>query len=100
MYRPPLDPRDRSATTTPTWRTIFVRYAIVAAVPISLWTVSQPVTATLALGAIAVLGIGARRGYRLVRCFYDCESMAFDLGGKARITIRQAPTDDRCCPAR
>lgn len=100
MHKPPLDPRDRPSRTAPTWRAIFARFGVVAAVPILLWAVSQPVIATLALAAVVALGVGARRGYRLVRCFYDCESMAFDLGGKARITIRQAPTDDRCCPTR
>jgi hypothetical protein len=100
MYRPPSDPRPRSTTSGPTWRALLVRYAIVAAVPILLWAVSQPVTAVLALGAIAVLGTAARRGYGLVRCFYDCQAMIFDLGGVARITIRQAPTDEPCCPTR
>ncbi|MFT4885218.1 MAG: hypothetical protein ACI8U4_002740 [Natronomonas sp.] len=98
MYQPPLDPRPDSVATAPTWRALLVRYAVVAAVPILLWAISQPVTAVLALGAIAALSIGARRGYGLVRCFYDCQAMIFDLGGVARITVRQTPTDDQCCP--
>jgi hypothetical protein len=96
MYQPPLGPRP--GATEPTWRTLLVRYAVVAAVPILLWAVSQPVASLLALGGIAAIGIAARRGYGLVRCFYDCEAMVFDLGGKARITISQAPTDEPCCP--
>lgn len=98
MYQPPFDPRDSSAARTPSWRGVFARYAILAAVPVALWAVSQPVTAALTLGAVAALGIVTRRGYGLARCFYDCEAMTFDLGGTARITVTQTPTDDRCCP--
>lgn len=98
MYQPPFDPRPNSVATAPTWRALLVRYAVVAAVPILLWAVSQPVTAVLAVGAIAALSIATRRGYGLVRCFSDCQAMVFDLGGVARITVRQAPTDEPCCP--
>lgn len=98
MYQPPLDPRDSSAATAPSWRAIFARYAILAAVPIALWAISQPMVAVLTLGAIAGLSFATRRSYRLARCFYDCEAMTFDLGGTARITIKQTPTDDLCCP--
>lgn len=99
MYQPPFDPRPSSAADAPTWRAILVRYAVVAAIPMLLWIISQPVTGILTLAAVAGMGIGARRGYGLVRCFYDCQAMVFDLGGTVRITIRQAPTD-ACCPTR
>lgn len=96
MYEPPLDPRDSAATTTPTWKAIVARYAFVAAFPVLLWAVSNPVFAVLAGGGVAASYLGARHGYRLARCFRDCKAMTVDVAGTARITVRQVPSDDPC----
>ncbi|MFC4450136.1 hypothetical protein [Halorussus aquaticus] len=96
MYRPPSDSRESAIVEEYTWSDILLSYAVVAAIPAALWFVSQPLTGTVLLAVVAGLVVAARRAYELVRCFYDCPGMAFDLGGKARITVTQIPTDDSC----
>lgn len=94
MHRPPLDPRDRPLIETPTWRNVLVSYAMVAAIPLLLWVVSQPLVGSVTLAAVVGLLVGGRRAYRLTRCFYDCQGFTFDLGGKAQITVTQIPIDE------
>ena len=94
MFRPLFDPRDRLLIDQPTWRSVLVSYALVAAIPVLLWIVSRPLAGTVILASIAVLFVGGRRVYRLIRCFYDCQGFTFDLVGKAQITVTQIPTDE------
>jgi len=94
MYRPLPDSHDRSALDRLTWRGILVGYATVAAFPLLLWVVSRPVAGTAAVATILGLITGARRAHRLVRCFYDCRVVTFDLAGDVRITVGQVPRDD------
>lgn len=99
MYRPPHSPGspalDRATWhRRPTWRSILVSYATIAAIPILLWVVSEPLTGAAVLAAVVGLSIGARRAHRLVRCFHDCRALTFDLGGEVRITVAQPPTDE------
>lgn len=93
MVRPPLDPQDPPLIESPKWRSVFASYALMAAIPLLLWIVSQPVAGTVTLAGIASLFIGGRRANRLVRCFYDCQRLTFDLLGRAQITITQIPTE-------
>jgi hypothetical protein len=67
---------------------------MVIAIPFVIWIVSQPLTGIVVLTAIVALFTGTRRAYRLARCFYDCEAFAFDVGGKARITVTQLSAED------
>lgn len=67
---------------------------MIAAIPASLWIVSRPLAGTAVLAAVAGLVVGARRTYRLARCFRDCQGFAFDVAGRARITVARTPTDD------
>lgn len=94
MYRPPSDPRNRIAQKNPTWRNIIVSYLMVIAIPLALWAFSQPVAGAVVIAALVGLFSGARRAYTLARCFEHCQGFAFDLAGKARITVRQIPADD------
>ncbi|WP_227373662.1 hypothetical protein [Haladaptatus halobius] len=94
MFRPPLDPGDRPLIDQPTWRSIIVSYALMAAIPLLLWIVSQPLAGTVTLAGIAGLLVGGRRVYRLIRCFYDCQRFTFNLGGKAQITVAQIHADE------
>lgn len=94
MFRPPLDPRDRPLVEQPTWRSVLVSYAVVAAIPLLLWVVSRPLAGTVTLGAVAGLIVGGRRAYGLTRCFYDCQGFTFDLVGKAQITVARIPADE------
>lgn len=67
---------------------------MLAAIPTLLWVVSRPLAGTAALVAVAGLVVGVRRAYRLARCFRDCQGFAFDVAGRARITVARTPTDD------
>lgn len=100
MILPPIDPRYRPAPTEPTWQNILVSYAMIAAVPALLWVVSQPPTRIVGVAAVVGLFVVARRLHRLIRCFYDCQGLAFDLGRSVRITITQPSagevTDQQC----
>lgn len=94
MYAPPPpDPRGRPVHKHPTWRSVLVSYALVAAIPLLLWVVSRPLAGTAAIAAVVGLSIGARRAYRLIRCVRDCQGLAFDLVGRVRITITRPPAD-------
>lgn len=94
MILPPIDPRYRPAPTQPTWRNILVSYAILASVPALLWVVSQPSTRIAGVVAVVGLALVARRLHRLIRCFYDCQGFAFDLGQRVRITITQPQSSE------
>ena len=96
MYIPPLDPRDDPVTNPPTSRGVLATYAVLAAVPLLLWVVSQPLTGTVAVVTIAGVVIGARRTAGMVRRFRECGGFAFDLGGSVRVCISQPQLDDVC----
>jgi len=101
MSRPPLDPRDRIALRNPTWRNVLVSYAMVLAVPVALWAVSQPLAGGVVVATLAGLVVAARRAYGLVRCFRQCREFAFHVGETARITVTRTPGDEvnaaNCC---
>ncbi|WP_157971746.1 hypothetical protein [Halorussus litoreus] len=101
MSRPPLDPQDRIALRNPTWRNVLVSYAMVLAVPIALWAVSEPLAGAVVVATLAGLAVATRRAYGLVRCFRQCRGFAFDLGETARITVTQTSSDEvnaaNCC---
>lgn len=95
MFRPPHDPHDPPRITNPTWWSILVSYALVAAIPLLLWAITNPLAGTVSLVGVAGLIIGGRHAYRLRRCFYQCQELTFRLGETAQITVTQLPTDDR-----
>lgn len=94
MHGPPLDPRYRPPTEQLTWKKVLASYATMAAIPVALWVVSRPLAGTAALAAVVGLVVVGRRAYRLARCFHDCRGFTIDLGGKARVTVAQIPTDE------
>lgn len=101
MHIPPTDPRDRFATKQPTWGNVLAAYALMAAVLLLLWAVSNPLAGAIALAAIVGLSVGARRAVRLIRCFQDCREFAVDLVGNVRITVTRTSPDSRVhgsCP--
>jgi hypothetical protein len=67
---------------------------VVAAFPVIFFVASHPLPSAVVLTTAVGLVAAARRTARLVRCFYDCEGIAFDLGGRVRITVAQTPIDD------
>ena len=96
MYIPPLDPRDDPVTSLPTSRGILAIYATLAAVPLLLWLVSQPLTGAVAVVTTAGAVIGVRRTAGLLRCFRECGGFAFDVGGSVRVCVSQSQLDDVC----
>lgn len=94
MYGPPIDPRDVPTVDEPSWARILVAYAAIPAVLLIMWGASRPLAAVVVLASFAVLTTAVRRTSRLVQCFYECERMVFDLGGRVRITIRQPVVDE------
>lgn len=92
MIQPSFDHRSRPASREPTWQQILVSYAMLAAIPAVLWIAAQPSTRILAVVAAVGVYVTTRRLHRLLRCFYDCKAMTFDIGESVRITIRQPST--------
>ena len=91
MYIPPIDPRDHAATRQPTWRNVLVAYALLAAVALSLWVVSNPVAGAVLVVAIAGLAVGGHRAVELGRCLVECREFAVDLVGDVRVTVTKNP---------
>ncbi|MFB6234873.1 MAG: hypothetical protein ABEH81_00485 [Halopenitus sp.] len=96
MRDPTRDPRRRSAPDQPTWDSVLLSYVMVAAIPAVLWIVANPVIGLVAVGTIASLGLGARKAAELIRCFYQCRRLAFDVGDVARVTVCQRPAEELC----
>lgn len=96
MREPRRDPRRRPVPDRLTWDKVLASYGLIAAIALVLWAVSNPLAGSLAFGTIAGLLYGARRTAPLVRCFYNCRRLAFDVGDRARITIERPPVDEPC----
>lgn len=93
MYVPPIDPRDPTESTQPTWQNVAISYALLGAVLLSLWVISNPVAGTAALTAFAVVAVGGHRTVGLVRCLRDCGAFAFDPVGDVRVTVSRRSAD-------
>lgn len=103
MYRPPSDPgappaRRRSDSSTrpaphrwawedPSRRDLLVTYALLAAVPLSLWAVAHPTAGALAVATVAGLVTVGRRAAAVARCLATCRQLTFDLAGDIRVTV-------------
>lgn len=96
MRDPNRDPRRRPALDEPTWDHVLVSYAMVAAIPVVLWTLANPAIGLVTIGAIASLALGARKAAGVVRCFYECRRLAFDVGDVARITVCRRAAEEPC----
>jgi len=94
MHRPP-DPRYRPPPDEPTWGSILIVFAMIAAVPMLLWIASTPLAGVL-LAAFAGLLVGARRVVGLTRCAPTCRQLTVDLGSTVQITVT---TRWDCAPA-
>lgn len=100
MYPPP--PRDRPYLDTPSWSDLGVTYALVAALPVVLWAVSNPVAS---IAGVAT-GFGLRRAYlsgrkRLKQGLRD-RTVSVQLGQTIHIRITRPgdsthPQSDACC---
>lgn len=99
MYQPPSESRDSPLVDQPTWRSVLAAYAVMAAVPLSLFAVSNPLAGTAVFASLGALAVGARRTATLVECFHECQGFAFDVAGRVRITVAQPSSGDRCQPS-
>lgn len=97
MQRRPPGPRRRTAVDQPTWRAIFASYALVAALFLAMWTVSNPVAGAIAFTGFVGLAVGLRRVAELARCFHECGGFTVDLAGKARVAICRPDLDTSAC---
>jgi hypothetical protein len=96
MFKPPLDPSERSAPREISWRNVAGAYGLVAVVLFAA-VVRQLWTSTLSLIATAVLLVGLQRVYILTRRFSEDEMLTFSLGGKVEVTVAQLSPDEANC---
>lgn len=69
---------------------------MVAAIPVLLWLVSNPLSGVATALAVAGVAAGTRKAATLVRYCEECRRVAFDVGGTATITVTGRPVDDAC----
>lgn len=91
--RPPHDPRYLRDPTDPTWQSLLVSYALVAAILPVLWFVSYPVFGSIVVVTAVGIGVALRRAWRLRRCFHHCGGFSLDLAGRMRIAVTQPDVD-------
>ena len=96
MYRSPMEPPEGPLPRPPNERGLLVGYAMVAAIPLSLWAASSPLAGAVVLGALYGLVVAGRRASRLVRCFHDCGGFHVDLGGRLRIAVCDPSVETAC----
>jgi len=88
------DPHKRTTYGRLTWTDILLSYAMAAALPVLLWSASDPVTAGVLTLSAAFVVVTARRTRELARCLRECRSVAFDLPGTVSVTVAWGPTCD------
>lgn len=94
MQQPPSDPIDRTTHRNITTKDLLASYALLAAIPATLWAASEPLAAVLALAGIAGAVVATRLARRLAVCIRECRELAVGLPGSARICIGLR---DDCC---
>ncbi|WP_232686381.1 hypothetical protein [Halobacterium zhouii] len=99
MHEPPSTPRNGPLVDQPTWRGVLAVYAVMAAVPLSLFTASNPLAGAAVVASLGALAVSARRTATLVECFNECQGFAFDVAGRVRITVAHPSNSDGCQPA-
>lgn len=88
--------RGYDALNHPTWGSVLVSAALVAAVPVLLWIGSRPLAGAVGLGTVGGLAVVAPPAYRLARCASRCRRFAIDVGDSVRITVTKPPADESC----
>jgi hypothetical protein len=96
MYEPPSDSNARTDSDRLTWRRVVVSYAMMAAIPVLLWAVGEPVTAGLLAAGGAGAVVATTRARRLSRCVEHCEGLAADLPGTVDVTVTWDASCDAC----
>lgn len=96
MYEPPSDPTARTDADRLTWRRVLVSYAMMAAIPLVLWAVSEPVTAGLVAAGSAGVAVATTHARRLARCVEQCEGLAADLPGTVDVAVTWGAGCETC----
>lgn len=96
MYEPPSDPSTRTDADRLTWRRVLASYAMLAAFPLLLWAVSDPLAAGLAVAGSAGAVVTTRHARRLARCVEECRGLAVDLPGTVDVTVTWEAGCDAC----
>lgn len=87
MHKPTRDPTDSGTYRTVSWKNVLSSYALVAAIPVLLWAISDPLAAVLAATAVATAVVATGYARRLARCVDQCRGFAFDLPRAGRVTV-------------
>jgi hypothetical protein len=93
---PPPDPRYRPSPTEATWGGILAGFALLAALPVVLRVLDQPLVGALTVAVIVVLASGVHRTARVVRCVAVWRRCTVELLGVVQVTIARTDADS-CC---
>jgi hypothetical protein len=96
MYEPPSDPSVRTDSDRLTWQRVLASYAMMAAFPLLLWAVSEPVTAGLLIAGSAGAVVVTTHARRLARCVEECRGLVLDLPGTVDVTVTWEADCDAC----
>lgn len=91
MHRPPRTPAGRPVSDQPARRSVAAGYLAIAALPVLLWAVANPLTALLVATALATaigaLHVATPRTRRLAECLRECCCATIDVGGRVHVAI-------------
>jgi hypothetical protein len=71
---------------------VLLSYAVVGAVTVVLWVLSDPVAGLLVLASLAGLVVGLRRAAVLVRCLRTCGGFTVEVPGGIQVCISRGET--------
>lgn len=94
MFRPPQSPHGTPRTGPLSTGSLLASYALLAAFPVLLWMLSNPIAGGAVLVATVSVALVARELLRLRRCFSRCGGFSLDLGKQVRVTIAQQSIDE------
>lgn len=98
MFTPPPSPDDAPLVDNPTWGSIATTFLLALAMPVLLWTVTNPVAGTALIATAVVIGNALTRVAALATCLRNCGGFVLDVGDVARVTVTQPAGDSACCP--
>lgn len=96
MYRGQRDTRYTKEPNDPSWRTLAVCYALMAATLLALWSTTNPLAGAAVLTSAAVLLVGTRKAVPLVRCLADCGGFVLDVTDDLQICVVRPSADGPC----
>lgn len=96
MHRGPIDSRHTNGPTDPSWRSLAVCYALIAAAALLLWSTTNPLAGVaVATGALGLF-VGARKTVPLVRRLSQCGGFVLDVTDDLQICVVRPSADGPC----